>query len=193
MCLQRVLVDVVTRGIVFAGHEHAEIRVVAILKSAADVGGIAPHHLGEVAAGFWRRGAGESFEIVPLLLLVPVVGGVGGVPGSSLPPEDVLAVVGVGVDELAVLVALHEVAPCVGRQFLVVGEHGKVVLLPYPVVRVQELLRQQRVVREGLVDARGDVAEVLSGVDGVFGGNSCGQEEVEEEEGADEWEGTHCG
>jgi len=169
MFLQGVLVVVVTRGVVFARHQHAHIRFVAILKSAADAVGVTPHNLGEVAAGFWRRGAGESFEIVPLVLLVPVVGGVGGVPGALLPPEDVLAVFGVGVDEPAILVALHEVPTCVGGQILVPGVRRKVVLFPYPVVRVQELLRQQRFVGEFHVVNGGNVAEVLSSVDRRMG------------------------
>jgi len=187
--LQRVLVGVVTRRIVFARHEHAQIRVVAILKSAADSFGVPPHYLGEVAAGFWRWGARESFEIVPVLLHVPVEGSIGGVPMARLPPEDVLAVVGVGVDEFAILVTLHEVLPRVGRKVLVPSEQGKVVLLPYPVMCVHELLSQQRLVREGLVDNRGDVTEVISGVDAIMGGDSCGEEE--EENGAHDWEGRH--
>lgn len=120
----------------------------AILKSAADSVRVAPYYLGEVATGFWRRGARESFEIVPLFLHVPVEGSFGGIPIARLSPEDVLAVVGVGVDEFAILITLHEVPPRVGRKFLVPSEGGKLVLHPYPVVPVQELLSQQRLVRK---------------------------------------------
>lgn len=48
-----------------------------------------------MTARFGRWRAREGLEIVPLLLLVPIVGGVGRGPVQLLPPEDVFAIVGV--------------------------------------------------------------------------------------------------